>query len=85
MTQQAKAPGLRGWRTVAEALRLEDFPMDRHSIDYAVGDVEVPDGSGTYVPVRLLTDRLERDEFRSAEETIRALQAVAHIHRRHAA
>jgi len=68
---------MQGWKTVAEALRVEDYPMDRHSIDYAVGDIEVPNASGDLVPVRILTDRLEQDEFRSAEEAIRALQNVA--------
>ncbi len=67
---------MRGMRAVAEALRLEDFPEERMDIDYAVGDIEVEDGKGGYVPVRELTEDLRGRTFRSAEEVVRALQQV---------
>jgi hypothetical protein len=60
-------------RLVAEALRLEDFPMDRHGIDYSVGDLEVEDGKGEFIPVRDLTQNFGEREFRSAEEIVNAI------------
>ena len=41
---------VRGLRAVAEALRSEDFPMDRQGIDYAVGNIEVENGRGGSYP-----------------------------------
>jgi len=67
---------MRGMKWVVEALRLEDFPMDRQAIDYSVGDIEVEDGRGGLVPVRLLTDQLRPGEFVSAEDVVRALRGV---------
>jgi predicted metal-dependent hydrolase len=73
----------RGFRYVTEALRLEDFPMGRHEIDYCVGDVEVEDGHGGYAPVRNLTDRFGDKLFGNAEEVIKVLhEAVAHRRKR---
>lgn len=74
---------IRGMRAVVEALRNEDFPMDLEGVNYSVGDIEVEDGKGGYVPVRQLTDMLPQStaghpgvEFRSAEEVIRALRGL---------
>jgi hypothetical protein len=68
---------MRGLRAVAEALRAEDFPMDRHAIDYSVGDIEVEDGHGGFLPVRQLTDQFGNKEFHSAEEVVRAIRDKA--------
>ena len=75
----------RGMRYVVEALRLEDFPMGRHEIDYSVGDVEIEDGNGGFVPIRELTDKLGDRMFRSAEEVIKALREERHPRRKRAA
>lgn len=76
---------MRGMKAVAEALRLEDYPMDRETIDYTVGDVEVEDGAGGFVPVRDLTTLMPRQDYRSAEEIMRALHESAERRRRAAA
>src|SRR5258705_3981332 len=47
-----------GIRTVAEALRGEDFPMDRQALAYAVGDIGVEDSRGALVPVRIVLDAM---------------------------
>ena len=69
---------LHGMRTVREALRLEDFPMTRSEIDYAVGDIEVENGFERPIPVRLLTDHFQVDIFDSTERVIEALRAALH-------
>lgn len=83
-TQHNHAP--RGFRYVAEALRLEDFPMGRHEIDYCVGDVEIEDGHGGFALVRNLTDGFGDKLFGNAEEVIKALrEAVSHRRKKAAA
>jgi hypothetical protein len=67
---------LKGFQTVAEALRAEDYPLDVSGLNYAVGDIDVEDGSGSMVPIRDLTDRMPEREFTSAEDAIRALHDV---------
>ncbi len=67
---------LKGMRTVEETLMLEDFPMTKSEIDYSVGDIEVEDGMGNFIPVRLLTDRIRRDRFDSYMDVLRTLKAV---------
>ncbi len=67
---------LRGMRTVVEALRQEEFPMDNEAINYCVGSIEVENGEGGYIPVRDVTDRIPKKEYRSAEEVVRALHNV---------
>jgi hypothetical protein len=85
MSISGKGP-LRGFRAVAEALRLEDYPLDKEGIDYAVGDIEVENGANSWVPVRDLTDRVRREGFNSPEEIIRALHEALESRRKpHAA
>src|SRR5438094_408798 len=80
--QQKPAHVLRGFRVVAEALRLEDCPLTKDDINYAVGDVEVPDSHGRYIPVRDVLDVVEHDQFNSAEEAVQAIRtAVDTAHR----
>lgn len=67
---------VRGMRAAVEALRLEDFPMDKTGIDYAVGDIEIEDGHGGHVAIRDLTDHIPAREFRSAEEVAQTLRAA---------
>ena len=84
MSVSGKGP-LRGFRAVAEALRLEDYPIDKVGINYAVGDIDVEDGQGGWTPVRALTDRMKRDRFSTAEEVIRALHEAISGHKPQAA
>ncbi len=62
---------------VIRALRAESFPMDISNIDYAVGDFEVEDGMGSYIPVRDLTDFLMEDTYEEPEALIDDLQKIA--------
>ena len=68
---------LRGFETVSEALDAEDFPMDKQAIAYSVGDIEVEGRGGALVPVRVLLERIPRDEFLDANAVVRALRAAA--------
>ena len=68
---------LRGIDAVADALRAEDFPMDKQALAYAVGDIDVEDGHGGSVPVRNVLDVLEQSEFASAELAVRAIRTGA--------
>jgi hypothetical protein len=70
---------------VAQALREEDFPMDKQGINYAVGDIEVEDGQGGYVLIRRLTDFMGEKDFASAEEIVRALHKAVEQARNQAA
>ena len=79
----SKSGVLTGLRTVTEALRLEDFPMDVEAINYAVGDIEVENGHGGSVPVRQLTDHFIETEYQSAEDVIKQIHTL--LHKRHAA
>jgi len=65
---------LQGIKTVREALKLEDFPMTTSDIDYAVGDIDIEDGHGGYIPVYELTERFENSEFNTLEEVVIALK-----------
>lgn len=77
---------IRGMKEVRDALQGEDFPMDLEGVNYSVGDIEVEDGKGSYIPVRQLTDLLSPSatqgvtgaplEFDSADQVIRALSTV---------
>ena len=76
---------LKGWRIVVEALRLEDFPMSKTDVDYAVGDVEVEDGRGGIIPIRDLTDLVKKYEFSSAEDVTRTLHDALRTNKNKAA
>jgi hypothetical protein len=70
---------MRGIKTVFEALMEEDFPMDRAGINYCVGDIEIEDGKGGFIPVHKLTDRFPtgtKETFESPHEAIRALRSA---------
>lgn len=67
----------RGIQAVEDSLKQEDFPMDRHAVDYAVGDIEIEDGRGGYLPVRDLTDKFGTRQFESWEEVVRELKLAA--------
>jgi 4a-hydroxytetrahydrobiopterin dehydratase len=62
---------------VIRALRAESYPLDVANVDYAVGDMEVEDGSGSYIPVRDLTDFLMQDTYDDSETLIDDLQKIA--------
>jgi hypothetical protein len=68
---------LSGIEAVAEALRAEDFPMDKHALAYAVGDIDVEDGHGGSVPVRNVLDAITQDDFASADLAVRAIRSAA--------
>jgi len=63
----------KGLQIVAEALRMEDYPIDKSGINYSVGDLEVEDSKGRHIAVRDIVDQLKDEEFRSPEEVMRAI------------
>jgi hypothetical protein len=68
---------LRGLDAVAEALQAEDMPIDKQGIAYAVGDAEIEDGRGGWVPVRQVLDRVSAERFDSADDAVDALGSGA--------
>ena len=77
-----------GIKGVAEALRLEIFPMDIHGVDYAVGDMTIESPSGEQLFVRDISDQFTQNEFRTPEsvvaEILRVIEArpESRIHRK---
>ncbi len=67
---------MRGIDTVAEALGAEDFPMNKQDVAYSVGDIEVEDSRGRSVPVRIVLDAIDQEEFATAEGVIHAIRAA---------
>jgi len=65
---------MQGIKTVREALKLEDFPMSKSDVDYCVGDIDIEDGHGGFIPVYQLTERFKSDLFDSPDEIIIALK-----------
>lgn len=65
---------MQGLKTVKEALRLEDFPMTREEIDYAVGDIDIEDRHGGFIPVYQLTEYFQQSQFENPAEVIHALK-----------
>jgi hypothetical protein len=78
MANESTDDALVGIEAVADALRAEDFPMDKEGLAYSVGDIDVEDGRGGTIPVRVLLDRIEQDEFGSADIAIAAIRRAAH-------
>jgi hypothetical protein len=76
---------MQGLKTVKEALRLEDFPMNREEIDYAVGDIDIDDRHGGYIPVYQLTEYFTTAQFESPQEVIDALKEARRKFKRQAA
>jgi len=68
---------VRGMARLIRALRAEHYPLDHSGIDYSVGDVEIEDGSGAYVPVRDLTTYLVQETYEDSEALISDLQNIA--------
>jgi len=66
-------PALVGTRVVAEALSIEDFPATKSDLYYAVGDLHIED-NGVRFAVRDLLDRIDQDEFSSAEDAVKAIE-----------
>jgi hypothetical protein len=74
---------VRGMQRLIQALRAESYPLDRSNIDYAVGDIDVEDGYGGYIPVRDLTDELPPGaSYDNAEDIFHALQAILNKRRK---
>ncbi len=74
---------VRGMQRLIRALRGEVYPLDRSGIDYAVGDIDVEDGSGGYVPVRDLTEELPVGvSFENAEDIFHSLQQILNKRRK---
>ncbi|HEY8516544.1 MAG TPA: hypothetical protein VIS07_13615 [Candidatus Binatia bacterium] len=67
---------LEGIDDVEEALRGEDFPMDKEGLAYAVGEIEISDSSGRIVPVRSVLDVIDQERFASVEEAVAAICAA---------
>jgi len=74
--QEKNGKGTKGIRTIAEVLRAEDFPADKHDLAYSIGDLEVQDSKGHSIPVRVILDYIEQSEFKSAEEAVRAIRGA---------
>jgi hypothetical protein len=74
-TEEAGKP-MRGLSLVEDALSAEDFPMSRTDIDYSVGDIEIEDGRGGYIPIRQLTENMRREAFKSPDDVLRTLTAA---------
>jgi DNA-binding transcriptional ArsR family regulator len=75
MNHTIKSDKTKGLHALAEALRHEDFPIDKEGIHYAVGDFQVQDVNGQSISVRELTERLKEDEYRSVEELMKAIHS----------
>jgi hypothetical protein len=68
---------LKGLNVLSDALRLEEFPMDKQELYYSVGDILIGfPGRGASVPTRDLLDEIEGDEFDSFQEVIEAVKKV---------
>lgn len=65
---------IRGMQAVHDALKLEEYPATKQDINYAVGDIEVEDAKGGYLPVRMVLDNVGQSNFTNAEEVVSALQ-----------
>jgi hypothetical protein len=76
---------LKGVQAVAEALRSEDFPMDKFSVNYCVGDMKVEDLDGRTILIREVMDQIHENEFRSTEELMRAIHSILRRPKTHAA
>lgn len=66
-----------GLELIRDALRVEDFPMTTEDLDYAIGDVEVSDSHGKWMPVRRVLDVVPTHKFHSVQEVIDAIQSHA--------
>ncbi|MEW6270554.1 MAG: hypothetical protein AB1689_14800 [Thermodesulfobacteriota bacterium] len=69
--------GLEGIDDVEEALRGEDFPMDKQGLAYSVGEIEIRDSTGRTIPVRAVLDVVSQERFASVEEAVSAICAAA--------
>jgi hypothetical protein len=65
---------LRGIKAVSAALELEDFPATKQDLYYSVGDIEIEDLNGRYLPVRKVLDQVSQNEFATVEDAIEALK-----------
>lgn len=75
---------LSGLDLIRDALRVEDFPMTREDLDYAIGDVEVSDTHGKWMPVRRVLDVVPQRKFHSVQEVIDAIQGhVEQVKQKH--
>ena len=66
----------RGFEALVDALAAEDFPMDKQGLAYSVGDLEIEDGRGGFVPIRIVLEGLDRDVFPSCDAAVRAIRAA---------
>jgi hypothetical protein len=64
---------LAGVQDVLDALRAEDFPMDKQALAYSVGEIEIRDHTGRSVPVRRVLDVMRDERFTSADDAVRAI------------
>lgn len=73
-----------GLELIEDSLRVEDFPMTREDLDYAIGDVEVEDAQGRFVAVRRVLDVVPQREFATCDEVVSAIKQyvdqTAHHH-----
>jgi 2-haloacid dehalogenase len=70
------ARNVEGLDAIVDALRAEDFPMDREGVFYSVGDLEIGDRYGRRFVVRRLLDGIEQASFATAEDLARVLRAA---------
>jgi hypothetical protein len=68
---------IRGVDALVEAIRSEaweEFPMDHQGIDYSFGDIEIEVGQGNYVPVRDITEHLNREQFNTPDDLLNGIR-----------
>jgi hypothetical protein len=74
-----KSPNeVKGFKSVEEALRYESFPAAKSELYYSIGDIEVEDGHGGFVPARDLLDRVGTANFTAAEDVLSEMKAAVH-------
>ena len=67
-------PEFIGLDVVLDALMGEDFPMDKETLYYAVGDIEVPGPHGKNQPMRSVLDHMPQLKFETLGQAITAIK-----------
>ncbi|MEO5968430.1 MAG: hypothetical protein ABIQ95_00765 [Bdellovibrionia bacterium] len=68
---------IQGVYALVDAVRSEaweEFPMDRHGIDYSFGDIELELGDGNYIPIRDITEHMNREQFNTPDDLLMGIR-----------
>ena len=68
---------IRGIDALVDAVRSEaweEFPMDHHAIDYSFGDIEIEAEQGNYIPIRDITEHLNREQFNTPDDLLMGIR-----------